>query len=182
MAVVIPILVALVVDLYIVLPIRFSLDPGMMPRVRIIDTWALGLLYGKIVFHAIRIQPANQITRGLQRIIANGWTRPDPIAATKDFIAPLAGGLLGMILFPGAVFRAAQFFFPVIDLDDKFIFMVVYPGIFLFAGLVRSTMVLYDLISSWSQSVRDKEFLVELRLRNHEPEKIDVMNEERSER
>jgi E3 ubiquitin-protein ligase MARCH6 len=30
-------------------------------------------------------------------------------------------------------------------------------------------MVGMTLLSSWSQSIRDKEFLVEMRLRNHEP-------------
>lgn len=49
--------------------------------------------------------------------------------------------------------------------------MHVYPGIFMLVGLVRSAVVLYGLLGKWSQSVRDKEFLVEMRLRNHEPEK-----------
>jgi hypothetical protein len=48
--------------------------------------------------------------------------------------------------------------------------MHVYPGIFVLTGLVRSVLALFDLLSSWSQSIRDKEFLVEMRLRNHEPE------------
>ncbi|TFK39450.1 hypothetical protein BDQ12DRAFT_704973 [Crucibulum laeve] len=174
LGIVIPILVAFVMDLYIVLPIRFTLDPSLTPKIRVVDTWALGLLYAKIAIHANRIQPPNQITRGIQHITSNGWTRPDPITATKEVIGPVVGGLLGMILFPGAVFRFAQYLFPNIALDDKFIFMHVYPGIFMLAGLFRSGVVLYDLLSSWSQSVRDKEFLVEMRLRNHEPEKEKV--------
>jgi E3 ubiquitin-protein ligase MARCH6 len=42
------------------------------------------------------------------------------------------------------------------------------------AGLVRSSVILYGVLSKWSQSIRDKEFLVEMRLRNHEPEKVNV--------
>ncbi|KAF8159833.1 hypothetical protein B0H34DRAFT_704960 [Crassisporium funariophilum] len=174
LGVVVPILLALVIDLYIILPIRFTLDPTLTPRIRIVDSWALGLLYAKIAFHAHRIQPPNRITRGLQHIIAHGWTRPDPIAATKEVIGPLAGGLLGMILFPGIVFRTLQHFFPQLPLDNRFIFMQVYPTVFIFAGTIRSAVVLFDLLSSWSQAIRDKEFLVEMRLRNHEPEKVDA--------
>jgi E3 ubiquitin-protein ligase MARCH6 len=55
--------------------------------------------------------------------------------------------------------------------------MHIYPGIFMSAGVLRSAVVLYGLLSSWSQSIRDKEFLVELRLRNHEPEKINKKEE-----
>jgi E3 ubiquitin-protein ligase MARCH6 len=68
LGIVIPILVAFVVDLYIILPIRFTLDPSMTPRIRVVDTWALGLIYGKIALHAVRIQPPNRITRGFQHV------------------------------------------------------------------------------------------------------------------
>ena len=46
--------------------------------------------------------------------------------------------------------------------------MHVYPGIFVFVGLMRSAVVLYELLSTWSQTIRDKEFLVEMRLMNHD--------------
>lgn len=50
--------------------------------------------------------------------------------------------------------------------------MHVYPGIFMVAGLIRSGIVLFDMLSSWSQTIRDTEFLVEMRLRNHEPDSL----------
>jgi E3 ubiquitin-protein ligase MARCH6 len=48
--------------------------------------------------------------------------------------------------------------------------MHVYPTVFVFAATLRSAVVVFDLLSSWSQAIRDKEFLVEMKLRNHEPE------------
>ncbi|KAF8880202.1 hypothetical protein BD779DRAFT_1549951 [Infundibulicybe gibba] len=77
-------------------------------------------------------------------ITNNGWTHPDPVTATKEVLGPLR------------------------------LVMHIYPAIFMLVGLLRSAMVLFDLLSSWSQSIRDKEFLVEMRLRNHEPEKVDA--------
>ncbi|KAG6852930.1 hypothetical protein C0991_008075 [Blastosporella zonata] len=162
LGVLIPTLISFVIDLYIVLPIRFTLDTGMTPRIRVVDTWALGLIYVKIALHANRIQPPNRFSRGIQHIMHNGWTKSDPVQATREVIGPVGGGLLGMILFPGLVFRAIQYLFPNMPLDDKFIFMHIYPGIFMLAGL----------------SVRDKEFLVEMRLRNHEPEKEGVKHKQ----
>jgi E3 ubiquitin-protein ligase MARCH6 len=64
----IPTLVAFVVDLYIVLPIRFTLHPEMTPTIRVVDAWALGLLYAKIALHANRIQAPNRITGGIQHV------------------------------------------------------------------------------------------------------------------
>jgi len=49
-----------------------------------------------------------------------GWTRPDPVMATKELIAPLIFGLLGMIIIPGSAYKAALFYFPEIFQDNRF--------------------------------------------------------------
>lgn len=45
----------------------------------------------------------------------------------------------------------------------------IYPGICTFTAGCLAAVAGYDMISSWSQTVRDKEFLVEMRLQNLEP-------------
>lgn len=49
-----------------------------------------------------------------------------------------------------------------------FLVVHVYPGLFTVAGFVHAAVALSKVIASWSQSIRDKEFLVEMRLRNLE--------------
>ena len=49
--------------------------------------------------------------------------------------------------------------------------MHVYPGIFAAAGLIRLGLTGSGVLSRWSQSIRDTEFLVEMRLRNYEQDK-----------
>jgi E3 ubiquitin-protein ligase MARCH6 len=49
--------------------------------------------------------------------------------------------------------------------------MHVYPGIFAAAGLIRLGLTGSGVLSHWSQSIRDTEFLVEMRLRNYEQDK-----------
>ena len=46
----------------------------------------------------------------------------------------------------------------------------IYPGIFAGVGVIRGIWGLHKVYQKWSQAVRDKEFLVEMRLRNLEPE------------
>lgn len=50
----------------------------------------------------------------------------------------------------------------------------VYPGIFAVAGCGQGIVAGMKLLSTWSQSIRDKEFLVEMRLRNLEPAPVVV--------
>ncbi|KAJ7574391.1 hypothetical protein C8J56DRAFT_803140 [Mycena floridula] len=174
LGIIIPTLLSFVVDLYIILPVRFAADRSLVPRIRVIDSWILGLLYLKIGLYAHHVQvgrhAAHPIFRGIEQIARNGWTRPDPIAATKDVIAPLTAGLIAMILLPGLGFKLATRFLPVLGLDNRFLFLHVYPTIFAIASFSRSGVMLVDALTLWSQSIRDKEFLVEMRLRNHEPE------------
>ena len=48
--------------------------------------------------------------------------------------------------------------------------LIIYPALFSLAGMIHATMILHGLLDSWSQTVRDKEFLTEMRLQNLEPE------------
>lgn len=49
--------------------------------------------------------------------------------------------------------------------------MYAYPGIFAAAGLSRMCVSVMGLLGTWSQAIRDKEFLVEMKLQNHESNK-----------
>ena len=66
--IVIPTLIGLVVELYITMPIRLSLNPDIVPNVRIVDMWALGIIYAKIVLHANRLRPLNRIAAGFNHV------------------------------------------------------------------------------------------------------------------
>lgn len=68
LGVVIPILISLVIDFYIVLPIRLAVNPDLKPHIRIVDTWALGLLYAKIAVHAHRLQHPTPTMQGLNNV------------------------------------------------------------------------------------------------------------------
>jgi len=168
LGIVLPTLISLVIEFYIILPIRLAINPSLQIHLRIVDTWALGLLYAKIAIQAHRMQPGGRLMQGIENIANNGWTHPDPWSATREVIAPATGGLLGMICLPAAILWGARQL-GVVPMDGKFIFVNIYPGIFATAGLFRGIVVGLQLLKTWSQSVRDKEFLVEMRLRNLEP-------------
>jgi E3 ubiquitin-protein ligase MARCH6 len=66
--IVIPALIGLEVELYVVMPIRLSLNPDIVPNVRVVDMWALGIIYAKIILHANRVRPLNRITAGFNHV------------------------------------------------------------------------------------------------------------------
>lgn len=167
--VIIPTLLALVFDCYVLLPLRFTLNPTLVPRVRIVDAWALGLLYMKALSFGLRAGPRNSLSRGIQQMISGGMTHPDPVSATKQVIAPVVGGLLLVILFPAAIFKACLLLFPGWGIAGKVLFTRFYPGILSFALSSLIFEGMHETLHKWQQDIRDTEFLVEMRLRNHEP-------------
>lgn len=124
----------------------------------------------------------------LSQVLERGWMAVDAVEATMDVIAPLSAGLVGMILLPALLLQAGRLVLARVGIDAPFmrqsVFLIlfcafplisstdmtVYPAIFVFAAVIKSAFLFYELLSGWSQSIRDKEFLVELRLKNHEPE------------
>ncbi|KAH8996103.1 hypothetical protein EDB86DRAFT_2804184 [Lactarius hatsudake] len=179
--IVIPALIGLMVELYMIMPIRLSLNPDLVPNIRVADMWALGIIYAKIILHAQRLRPLNRITAGFNHIKAHGWTNPEPLSATVEFIVPLLVGLSGMLALPPVIIVLLRHLIP-LRVDQRFIFMHVYPGIFAAAGLIRLGVTGSRALSRWSQSIRDTEFLVEMRLRNYEQEKVEEKIEEKEKR
>ncbi|KAI0788709.1 hypothetical protein C8Q75DRAFT_879244 [Abortiporus biennis] len=166
---VIPTLIALVMELYIILPLRYSLDPDLQPRIRIVDMWALGVVYTKIALRAQRLQGDGPLARGIDHLQRVGWNHPDPFRLTKNIIAPMVCGLLALIMFPPLVLWSIRQLFQ-LPLPENALFVRVYPTIFTVAGLFHGAMAVSGLVGIWSQGVRDKEFLVEMRLQNLEPD------------
>lgn len=135
---VIPVLISLTMDFYIVLPIRLVLNPELKPHIRIVDSWALGLLYAKIALQAHRLQNPTPVMRGLNNVRSficpvrfsslysilqisnNGWTHPDPITATKEVIAPMTGGLALLLFFPAGIVLGLRQYIPS-AIDGKFV-------------------------------------------------------------
>ncbi|KIY65813.1 hypothetical protein CYLTODRAFT_492008 [Cylindrobasidium torrendii FP15055 ss-10] len=167
---VIPALLGIMINLYVTLPLRLMVDPTVQPRMKLADEWALGLLYMKIFLHVRRGHDLIHFGRGLERMARNGWTNLDPWRATKDVIAPVVAGLTAMIVLPALGFLGLKRLFAEGTFTEDFLFINVYPTIFIAAAMSRSALVSVDVVQSWSQSIRDKEFLVEMRLRNHENE------------
>lgn len=68
LGVLIPTLVAVVVELYLILPARHTLNPEMRPKIRIVDMWALGLIYTKVLLRIQRMQVRGDIARGIDSV------------------------------------------------------------------------------------------------------------------
>ena len=65
---VIPTLIALVTEMYVLLPIKFAYNPGVVVRVRLVDMWVLGLFYTKIILRLPGFEAPRGLNEGIQRV------------------------------------------------------------------------------------------------------------------
>ncbi|KAF9644718.1 hypothetical protein BDM02DRAFT_3263386 [Thelephora ganbajun] len=165
----IPTLIASVMEMYVLLPIKLIYDPNLVVKVKLAEMWVLGLFYAKIILRLPGFEAPQRMNEGIQRINRNGWSRPDPMTATKEVIGPAVGGLLAMLAFPVGMVWIFKLLINY-RITDRALFISIYPGVFTGVGVVRGILGLRNAYLKWSQTVRDKELLVEMRLRNLEPE------------
>ena len=115
---VLPLLVGLVFEVYLVIPIKYTIHPGVPATIRFWDCWATGMLWGSIIVQAQRYAPPNGISRTfenvsnpLQRLVDDidtthqklrreGWFRIRLRQLLHEFILPLCAGLVSLIILP----------------------------------------------------------------------------------
>jgi E3 ubiquitin-protein ligase MARCH6 len=65
---VIPTLIALVMEVYVLLPVKLIYDPRMVVRVKLVEMWVLGLFYTKIILRLPGFEAPRQMNDGIQRV------------------------------------------------------------------------------------------------------------------
>jgi E3 ubiquitin-protein ligase MARCH6 len=68
LVVVIPTLIALVVEVYLILPMRSINDPSLAIRIRLVDMWVLGLFYTKIILRLPGFEAPHKMNHGIQNV------------------------------------------------------------------------------------------------------------------
>lgn len=71
---VIPTLIALVMEMYVLLPIKFTYDPRAMVKVKLVEMWVLGLFYTKIILRLPGFEAPQRMNEGIQRVRAALFT------------------------------------------------------------------------------------------------------------
>ncbi|GJJ11157.1 hypothetical protein Clacol_005388 [Clathrus columnatus] len=174
-----PTLLSISVELYLVIPLRHAVNPNFTPAIHIFESWATGLILSKIILRTHRGRQGEGLFGALDSIRRNGWRRPDPWAATRDFIIPATVGLMGAIILPPLLIFASSKWI-ILPWNSEDLHRLIYPVIFIIVAAFQFGSSMSGVFQKWTQSIRDKEFLVEMRLRNLEssPQDNEMQEEE----
>ncbi|KAF2673601.1 hypothetical protein BT63DRAFT_421734 [Microthyrium microscopicum] len=181
-----PILLAILLELYILAPLHSTLVPTASPHfINLIQDWTLGLLYLRIVSHFILAAPPNSAPhRLLVALMRNGILAPDARLATRAIILPaiLAFSLLGALpLVPAASLALMMKTTGGWDLDEeqKKVLRMAYPAALAGALNLWLVYVLGRAVGRWRGRIRDEVYLIGERLHNFGERRGVVVDKER---
>lgn len=68
MGIIVPILVALAMEFYVVLPLRLIFAPATNIKIHVVESWALGLIYSKMAIHPPRFRPETRVDTAIAKV------------------------------------------------------------------------------------------------------------------
>ncbi|KAF9572304.1 hypothetical protein EC968_010028 [Mortierella alpina] len=172
--VIIPFLLGLLFELYVVLPFRSyaELENGIM----FVMNWATGLLYMKMAHRILTAMPNSRFGGTLNRLFVgvdvNHW---DTGLITRQLIVPVIGMCALAILGP---FAMAWTTAKCLNLDHTArlkVFKQIYPVILMISLIVYGLRESVAILQGWVQYVRDQEYLVGRQLHNLREEEEELV-------
>lgn len=163
-----PSLFALVMELYVLVPLHTYIADGQEHVIYFVQDWTLGVLYVRMAVKFILWHSTSRPALALNAITRNGWFDPDVKLATRAFIVPAVSLALLAILSPlpfgflanATIFRGAT------AAVQSNVYRYSYPSAFV-VGLILWFFYLLRLqLGIWRVSIRDDVYLVGERLHN----------------
>ncbi|KAI9800000.1 MAG: hypothetical protein M1833_003529 [Piccolia ochrophora] len=169
-----PSLLAVLMELYMIIPLHTYLAPGETHVIHFMQDWTLGVLYVKVAGRLILWQSESRPAEALRAIVRQGWLNPDARIATRCFVFPATVVMVLAIAGPlvlGLVANSVYFHRESLLVQSQ-VYRYSYP---LSLALCASMGLLYLLalmFASWTQTIRDEVYLIGNRLHNFGESKI----------
>ncbi|KAK9760168.1 hypothetical protein K7432_016090 [Basidiobolus ranarum] len=190
LGVIIPCLMSLAVQLYVVYPL-LRRQPSRIP-VFLLQNWAIGVIYAKIAYQLVFILPENRWSRAINQITqGRGLRNPDIKAITRSLILPIGGTALIAVLAPAFFAYATERYQGSTEvLANSDTYRLAYPLTLVIVTCYFVQKKSISLYHQWMGSIRDEEYVIGRKLENfqrvskidsisnHEPEVSTVAKED----
>ncbi|KAF2200777.1 hypothetical protein GQ43DRAFT_417290 [Delitschia confertaspora ATCC 74209] len=164
----VPILFALCLELYILIPLHAYLGPKEPHVVHLIQDWTLGFLYARLAARFLFMDRNSIPARAFRAVIADGYTNPNARLATRCFLVPMLFSAAVLFLIPGALawLLNRTIWLSSSDAFKSQVWRFCYPCVASFVGLVWAGKEGASMVNKWRMVVRDEVYLIGERLHN----------------
>ncbi|KAF9188929.1 hypothetical protein BGZ50_001079 [Haplosporangium sp. Z 11] len=160
-----PLTLGLMVELFLIIPLRVAVhgDAGVI----FVISWAVGLLYMKIVHKFLNAFPENRFTIDMNRVFVDTdvatW---DIVLATRRLVLPALGLVAVIVGSPMTVAWSLTKALGIEGAAKAKLFKLSYPTMLLVCLIVLGFRESALILNVWYRYVRDQEYIIGRRLQN----------------
>ncbi|KAI1625261.1 E3 ubiquitin-protein ligase MARCH6 [Exophiala viscosa] len=182
-AVVLPLLLSMITELYIHIPLITYLEMGYekaTPKVSptaseraatiyVLQSWTIGLLYLRLLLRLFmhHAGSTSQVTTALRAITRNGILKPDVPLASRAFVLPAIVVFGAFLVVPLVYAKAIMLVTHIHDHEAQMrLYRLAYPGVLCLLVTWLGFLELQRQVATWRVKVRDEVYLIGERLHN----------------
>ncbi|CAO3631806.1 unnamed protein product [Cunninghamella blakesleeana] len=161
---ILPLMLGIVVDLYLFMPLRYSIHDQPMV-LHLSEDWVFGIAYMSVIYGVIQVLPNNQWKQFMDGLFGNGITRISSWVITRSFFLPVMLGTILAITIPGIMAWGCV---KLLDDASRMLILVrwMYPLVFSILFTIFTAYLFTKLIKIWAKSIRDDTYLIGKQLHN----------------
>lgn len=166
-SVVLPSLFALVVELYVLVPVHTYLGGTQAHVIHFVQDWTLGVLYVQMAVKFVLWNSGSRPAAALNGIFREGWLKPNVGLATRALLLPMTLLAAIAVLLPlslGFILNSAAFH-SAPEMQSK-VYRYAYPATLLMSLLVWLACLVRRQVEVWRVNIRDDVYLIGERLHN----------------
>ncbi|ORY12980.1 hypothetical protein BCR34DRAFT_600273 [Clohesyomyces aquaticus] len=166
--VVIPFLFALLLELYLLIPLHAYLGPHEPHVVHLVQDWTLGFLYARLAARVVFSDRASRPARAFSAIIADGYMNPNARLATRCFLVPVVAVFSVALIVPSSMAWTLNrtVWAGAADATKSQVWRFSYPLVGLAVVAFWTAREGVSMLNRWRMVVRDEVYLIGERLHN----------------
>ncbi|KAF2850352.1 hypothetical protein T440DRAFT_468675 [Plenodomus tracheiphilus IPT5] len=164
----IPFLCAVLIELYLLMPLHAYLGPSEPHVIHLIQDWTLGFLYARLAARLVFSNRASRPARAFSAVIRNGYLNPDAVVATRCFLFPVVIMFVVALAVPASLSWVTNktLYWGASEVTKNAVWRFSFPAVGLSAGLMWVGGCVGRLVRRWRGVVRDEVYLIGERLHN----------------
>jgi E3 ubiquitin-protein ligase MARCH6 len=166
--VLIPFLFAVLIELYLLMPLHAYIGPKEPHVVHLVQDWTLGFLYARLAARVIFSDRASRPARAFSAVIQNGYLYPNAAIATRCFLLPTVALFTSAIAAPSlfALSMNKTLYLAADATTKSQVWRFSYPAIGLTLVAFWAANMAVGVVKRWRLVVRDEVYLIGERLHN----------------
>jgi E3 ubiquitin-protein ligase MARCH6 len=164
----VPFLFAVLIELYLLMPLHAYLGPSEPHVVHLIQDWTLGFLYARLAARIIFSDRTNRPARAFSAVVQNGYLYPNAKIATRCFLLPTIA-LFSIAIVVPSIFAISmnKTLYMAADATTKSqVWRFSYPAVGLSIIAFWAAKEGISVARRWRMVVRDEVYLIGERLHN----------------